>query len=120
MRIAAYARYSSDAQREVLLEDQLRNCRTWCQRHGMPAPTEYTDAAISGARNDRSDYVRLLADIHHYDVLLVDDLSRLRRDKDEVGKTVKSLTLSGVRLVGVCDGVDTQRRGHRSTWDCAA
>ncbi len=113
MRVAAYARYSSDSQREASLEDQLRNCRTWCERHGLPAPAEYTDAAVSGARLDRQGYLRLLSEIHRYDVLLVDDLSRLGRDKDEVGKTVKRLTFSGVRLVGVCDGIDTQRRGHK-------
>ncbi|KAF1698033.1 preprotein translocase subunit TatB [Pseudoxanthomonas jiangsuensis] len=113
MRVAAYARYSSDQQREASLEDQLRNCRSWCTRHNLAPPVEYTDAAVSGARLDRAGYQRLLAEIHHYDVLLVDDLSRLGRDKDEVGKTVKRLTFSGVRLVGVCDGVDTQRRGHK-------
>ena len=113
MRVAAYARYSSDAQREASLEDQLRNCRAWCAKHGLAAPTEFTDAAVSGARLDRAGYQRLLAEIHRYDVLLVDDLSRLGRDKDEVGKTVKRLTFSGVRLVGVSDGVDTQRRGHK-------
>lgn len=50
MRVAAYARYSSDSQREASLEDQLRNCRQYAQRQGWSAPEEYTDAAISGAR----------------------------------------------------------------------
>ncbi|MBD9368813.1 recombinase family protein [Xanthomonas sp. XNM01] len=113
MRIAAYARYSSDSQREASLDDQLRNCRAWAARNNMPAPVEYTDAAISGARLDRDGYRRLLSDIDRYDVLLVDDLSRLGRDKDEVGKVVKRLTFAGVRLIGVCDGVDTQRKGHK-------
>ncbi len=113
MRVAAYARYSSENQREASLEDQLRNCRGWCERHGLAPPIEYVDAAISGARVDRAGYQRLLAEIDRFDVLLVDDLSRLGRDKDEVGKTVKRLTFAGVRLVGVCDGIDTQRRGHK-------
>ena len=113
MRIAAYARYSSENQREASLEDQLRNCRNWCQRQGLPAPVEFTDAAISGSRFDRPGYTRLLEQIHTFDVLLVDDLSRLGRDKDEIGRTVKRLTFAGVRLVGVSDGVDTQRRGHK-------
>ncbi len=113
MRIAAYARYSSDQQREASLDDQLRNCRAWCARQGLPEPSTFQDAAISGARLDRPGYARLLAEIHQYDILLVDDLSRLGRDKDEIGKTVKRLTFSGVRLVGVSDGVDTQRRGHK-------
>ena len=62
MRVAAYARYSSDQQREASLDDQLRNCRGYCARMGWPEPAAYTDAAMSGARNDRPGYLRLLAD----------------------------------------------------------
>lgn len=49
MKVAAYARYSSDAQREASLEDQLRNCRQYAARMGWPEPVVYTDAAVSGA-----------------------------------------------------------------------
>lgn len=112
MRIAAYARYSSDAQREASLEDQLRNCRAWCVRHGWPEPTVYTDAAISGARNDRPGYRALLAAAAQFDVILVDDLSRLSRDMGDVNAAVKRLRFAGVRLVGVSDGVDTERKSH--------
>lgn len=114
MRTAAYARYSSDSQREASIDDQLRNVRTFCTRQGWPEPTIYSDAAISGARTDRADYLRLLADAHKFDVLLVDDLSRFGRDKDEIGKTVKRLVFVGVRLVGVSDGVDTARKNHKA------
>src|SRR5687768_16732465 len=107
MRIAAYARYSSDAQREASLEDQLRNCRTYAQRHGWPEPSVYTDAAVSGARLDRPGYRMLLAEAGRFDVILVDDLSRLSRDSVESAKAVKRLTFAGVRLIGVSDGVDT-------------
>lgn len=113
MRIAAYARYSSDQQREASLEDQLRNCRNYCERMEWPLPTAFTDAAISGARLDRAGYRQLLDNIHNFDIVLVDDLSRLGRDKDEVGKIVKRLTFHGVRLIGVSDGVDTARKGHK-------
>jgi DNA invertase Pin-like site-specific DNA recombinase len=113
MRTAAYARYSSDSQREASLEDQLRNIRALCERHGWPEPVVYTDAAISGARSDRPGYRKLLADAHRFDVILVDDQSRLSRDSIEVAKTIKRLTFAGVRLIGVSDGVDTQRKGHK-------
>ncbi|HEX7111403.1 MAG TPA: recombinase family protein [Mizugakiibacter sp.] len=114
MRVAAYARYSSDSQREASLEDQLRNCRAFCARQGWPAPTAYTDAAVSGARIDRPAYQRLQADIAGFDVLLVDDISRLSRDSVECAKAVKRLTFAGVRLVGVSDGVDTARKSHKA------
>ncbi|GAA5075679.1 recombinase family protein [Lysobacter panacisoli] len=112
MRTAAYARYSSDQQRAASLEDQLRNCRAYCERQGWPEPTIYTDAAISGARLDRPGYRALLAKAERYDVILVDDLSRLSRDSVEAQRQVKRLTFAGVRLIGVSDGVDTARKGH--------
>ena len=114
MRTAAYARYSSDMQREASLDDQLRNIRARCAREGWQEPTVYSDAAISGARNDRPGYRMLLEDANRraFDVLLVDDLSRLSRDKDDTGKAIKRLTFAGVRIIGVSDGTDTAREGH--------
>lgn len=116
MRVAAYARYSSDQQRDASLEDQLRNCRAYAERQGWPEPVAYTDAAISGAREDRPGYRMLLRDAgeRRFDVLLVDDLSRLSRDSAECSKAVKRLTFSGIRLVGVSDGVDTARKSHKA------
>lgn len=115
MRAAAYVRYSSDAQREASLEDQLRNIRKWCARHDIADPAVYSDAAISGARDDRPGYRSLLSEVTsgHFDLLLVDDLSRLSRDSTETGRVIKRLKFAGVRLVGVSDGVDTSRKGHK-------
>jgi site-specific DNA recombinase len=114
MRTAAYARYSSDQQSAASLDDQLRNIRAFCQRHGWGEPVVYRDAAISGARTDRPGYQALLRDAHRFDVILVDDLSRLSRDSIEAQQQVKRLTFAGVRLVGVSDGVDTGRKGHKA------
>ncbi|WP_095209447.1 recombinase family protein [Luteimonas sp. JM171] len=114
MRVAAYARYSSDAQREASLEDQLRNCRAYATREGWRAPEVFTDAAISGARQDRPGYRALLEAAHRFDVILVDDLSRLSRDSVECQQAVRRLTFAGVRLIGVSDGVDTGRKSHKA------
>lgn len=114
MRVAAYARYSSDAQREASLEDQLRNCRAYAAREGWPAPEVFDDAAISGARQDRPGYRAMLEAAHRFDVILVDDLSRLSRDSVECQRAVRRLTFAGVRLIGVSDGVDTGRKSHKA------
>lgn len=115
MRTAAYLRYSSDNQRDASLDDQLRNIVAWCSRSGMATPEVYADAAISGSRDDRPQYQRLLSDANsgRIDIILVDDLTRLGRDSIEIAKVVKRLKFSGVRLVGVTDGVDTERKGHK-------
>jgi site-specific DNA recombinase len=114
MRTAAYARYSSDSQREASLEDQLRNCRAYCARMGWPDPVVFQDAAISGARADRPGYKALQDRATEFDVIVVDDLSRLSRDSVECQRAVRRLTFSGVRLVGVSDGVDTGRKSHKA------
>lgn len=114
MRVAAYARYSSDQQREASLDDQLRNCRAYCARAGWPEPVVYTDAAMSGARHDRPGYKRLLAEAARFDAIVVDDLSRLSRDSVEAQQVVKRLRFAGVRVIGVSDGLDTGRKGHKA------
>jgi len=110
MRIAAYARYSTDQQSASSIEDQLRNCRQFCARQGWPEPVVYQDAAISGARNDRPGYARLRAESHGFDVIIVDDLSRLSRDSIEIAQALRQLTYSGVRVIGVSDSLDTSRK----------
>lgn len=114
VRIAIYARYSSDAQREASIGDQVRNCNAFAQRQGWPAATVYSDHAISGARNDRPGYLALLAAAHEVDIILVDDLSRLSRDSAELALSIRRLRFAGARVIGVSDGVDTARKGHKT------
>jgi DNA invertase Pin-like site-specific DNA recombinase len=113
MRTLFYGRYSTDKQRAASIDDQLRNCVTRCDREGWPRPLQFADHAISGARADRPQYLRLLAEARKGDVILVDDLSRFGRDKDEISHAVKKLIFNGVRLVGVSDGVDTARESYK-------
>jgi site-specific DNA recombinase len=49
MRIAIYARYSSDHQDERSIEDQIRLCRERACAIGANVVGTYTDYAISGA-----------------------------------------------------------------------
>jgi site-specific DNA recombinase len=49
MRVAIYARYSSDNQRDASIADQIRICRTFAQRERWTIADEFHDHAISGA-----------------------------------------------------------------------
>lgn len=113
MRTLFYGRYSSDEQRAASIDDQLRNCVSRCDREGWPQPIEFADRAITGARVDRPDYLRMLAELREGDVLLVDDLSRFGRDSEEISRAVKRLRFAGARLIGVSDGVDTARESYK-------
>lgn len=48
-RVALYARYSSDHQREASIEDQLRLCREQARRDTWNVVATYKDAGISGS-----------------------------------------------------------------------
>lgn len=111
MRTAAYCRFSSDQQREASIRDQLRNIESYCDRAGWPRPALYQDQAASGSRNDRPGYQMLLeaAKAGAFDVLLVDDYSRLSRDHIEGAQTLRLLRFLKIRIVGVSDGLDSAR-----------
>ncbi len=115
MRAAVYARYSSDKQRESSIQDQVRNCTAFAEREGWSIAEHYVDEAVSGTSKDRPGFKRLLADAAEgcFDVLLVDDLSRLSRDEIELKQLVRRFTYRGLRIIGVSDGFDTESKGHK-------
>ena len=115
MRVIIYARYSSDKQRETSLEDQIRNCERYAKKQDWPIVECLRDQALSGAKNDRPQYQRLieLAKAKAFEILLIDDLSRLSRDQIEIEKVRRMFEYLGIRLIGVSDGIDTATKGHR-------
>lgn len=115
MKAAIYARYSSDKQRETSIEDQRRKCEHSAQPEGWPITTIYSDRAISGTRADRPEYQHMLADAkaRKFDILLVDDLSRLSRDQVEIEQTLRRLEHWGIRVIGVSDGYDSASKSRK-------
>jgi site-specific DNA recombinase len=115
MRAAIYARYSSDKQRESSIEDQERNCRGFAAREGWTLIARFADEATSGATRSRPGYLRMLAAAEQggFDVLLVDDLSRLSRDDVEMKQVIRRFRFRGVRIVGVSDGFDSDAKGYK-------
>jgi site-specific DNA recombinase len=111
MRAAIYARYSSENQRPESLQDQIAACRRLAGNRGFKVLDEhiYRDQAKSGARKDRAGLEALLAAARHasFDILLVDDLSRLARDNYLMLSVLAELHFEGIRVVSVADGLDS-------------
>ncbi len=111
MRAAIYARYSSENQRPESIEDQVAACRRLAAQRGFTILDEhiYTDQAQSGARRDRHGLATLLtaAQSDQFQVLLVDDLSRLARDNFLMLSVLAELHFAGVHVVSVADGLDS-------------
>ena len=116
-RAALYARYSSENQRKESIEDQLATCRAEAAARGFAVLDAhvYTDHALSGASQDRPGLLALLAAAkqHLFDVLLVDDLSRLARANLYMLITLSELTFHNVRVLSVADGLDSADEGSK-------
>jgi site-specific DNA recombinase len=114
LRCAAYARYSSDLQSPSSIEDQLRKCREYATLRGFEFIEQhvYIDQAISGVGSDRPGLRALMAaaisQSRPFDVILVDDSSRLSRDTKDALTIFERLNFAGIRLISVSQGIDSQ------------
>ena len=115
LRAAIYTRFSTAQQREASTEDQARNCRKRITAEGWRLAQHFKDEALSGSLTARPGYQSLLkaAERKEFDVLVVDDLSRLSRDQVESERTIRRLEFGGVRIVGVGDGYDSQSKSRK-------
>ena len=113
MNAAIYARYSSENQRPESIDDQISACRKFAHDHGYAVGEEhvFTDQAASGARKDRIGLATLLAtsETRSFEIVLVDDLSRLARDNYLMLSVLAELRFNGVRVMSVADGLDSKR-----------
>ena len=124
MRAAAYARLSSENQPEESIADQIASCRRLATGKGLRLLSDhiYTDYPRSGPSPDRSGLVALIAAAKawHFEVVLVDDLSRLAGDATYMLRLLVDLRYHGIRVISVAGCLDTgdeeatlgiQRRG---------
>jgi DNA invertase Pin-like site-specific DNA recombinase len=113
MRVAIYARYSTDLQRQASIEDQYRTCLVRIERESWTVVAKYKDEAISGAKADRPGYQALLeaAKRREFDVIVCEEVSRLWRNQGEQWTACERLEYWGVHIVGCNDGIDT-RQGY--------
>lgn len=111
MKAAIYARYSSENQRPESITDQVESCRKLAAARGYEVSSErvFSDEASSGARSDRSGLsaLRAAAELGAFQVVLVDDLSRLARNTLLMLSILEELRFHGIRVVSVADGLDT-------------
>ena len=93
-------------------------CRTYAERQGWTVVSLFEDAALSGfGIEHRPGYQQLLgaalSSPAAFEVVLVEDLSRLTRDMAELLRVTTRLRLKGVELVGVSDGIATSQQGAK-------
>nr|WP_206364875.1 recombinase family protein [Sphingomonas populi] len=110
MKVALYARYSSDSQRDASIADQLRVCRAHAERQGWRIIEEYTDHAISGASLLRPGIQAMIADAlqGRFQIVLAEAMDRLSRDQEDIAGLFKRMAYGDVKIITLSEGEVTQ------------
>ncbi len=112
IRAAVYARYSTDEQREASIGDQFRGCDRIALANDLTIVARFEDRGISGGTSERPGYQSLLqtARAGAFEVIIVEDFSRLWRNRSESGQRSAELEDLGIHVL-TCVGDDTRRDG---------
>ena len=107
MRVAIYARFSSDLQDVRSITDQVAAARDHTARQGWTVVAEFCDAAISGSSlHNRPGLLDLMvaAQTGQFDAVLTESIDRLSRDLEDMAGLYKRLAYVGVKIVTLADG----------------
>jgi len=106
MKVAIYARYSSDNQRDASIADQFRLCRLHAEKQGWRVIEEYSDHAISGASMIRPGIQALMADAMRgrFDLILAEAMDRISRDQEDIAGIFKRMSYADVKIVTLSEG----------------
>ncbi|MEG9438414.1 recombinase family protein [Edaphobacter sp. HDX4] len=122
-RCVFYARYSNPRQRRASIEDQNRNCQEAADEKGWRRLPEYdpADEAKTGVTLlDRSGIQELVAVANQkprpFDIILIDDTSRLGRNVGDVCKLVDKFDYAGVKLYFVTDELMSGNESFREAF----
>ena len=120
LRVAVYARFSTDRQSATSCADQIAKASRFVrERGGELDPTlVFRDEAISGAVRNRPGLMALVAacEADRVDVVVVEALDRLSRDTEDSAWIRRRLP----RLIAMDNGIDTASEGAAFTADIFA
>ncbi|MBE6722760.1 MAG: recombinase family protein [Ruminococcaceae bacterium] len=102
-----YARYSSDAQKETSITDQLRDCRKYAQEQGYTIVHEYCDEAMTGKNDERDQFQHMLSDSTKelFEAVIVWKLDRFARNRNESALNKLKLKKNGVRVLSAMEHI---------------
>ena len=108
MNAVIYARYSSAGQRDVSIEDQIREITAYADCHNLTITHTYADRKTTGRSTDkRKDFLRMIADSdkHAFQCVLIYKFDRFARNKYDAVIYKKRLKDNGVKVIAVAEPI---------------
>lgn len=100
-----YARYSSAAQRDVSIEQQLEEAERYCKARGYHIIQRYVDRAITGTTDNRPEFQLMLTEVERLrpGYLIIWKTDRLSRDRLDGALAKKRMRDCGVKIEYVAE-----------------
>ncbi len=115
-RVVAYARFSSNNQRDESIDAQLRAIQDYCERNDMKLVGIYTDEAQSAKTDNRDDFRTMIDDIMKekvdIDAVLVHKFNRFARNKYDSALYKKRLRDINIKVISVTQPIDDSPEGR--------
>ncbi len=110
MKVAIYYRVSTSDKQSIAMQQKAN--REYCDRENIEIYKEYSDVGISGAKESRPNFDKLLFDMRSklFDTIVVYELSRFGRSLPHLVKLFEELKKRSVKFISVSEPMfDTSR-----------
>lgn len=115
-KAVAYARFSSNNQREESIDAQLRAISDYCERENIQLVDIYSDEAQSAKTDNRDDFKNMTDAIfkgnYDIDAVLVHKFNRFARNKYDSALYKKRLRDIDIKVVSVTQPIDDSPEGR--------
>lgn len=105
---AAYARYSSDNQREESIDAQLRAIKEYAKKNQIRIVGTYVDKALTATNDNRPEFQKMLKDSKKgvFDSVIVYKMNRFARNRYDDAIYKKKLQRNNVSVISVVEQLD--------------
>ena len=108
-----YARYSSHSQRDVSIEQQIRACKQFADRHDIRVVKVYEDRALTGTNDKRPGFQQMIQDAKSggWNYVIVYTLDRFARDRYDSAVYKRQLKNQGVKVLSAMENISDDPTG---------
>jgi site-specific DNA recombinase len=101
VQAAIYARYSSHAQNDASIEQQVAECREYAAQHDLKIAEIYADRAISGRSDRRPEFQKMIrhAEAGKFQVVITYKSNRIARNMLDALRYEERLDRAGVKVI---------------------
>lgn len=109
-----YARYSSHSQRDVSIEQQVSECRSFAAEAGITIIDVYADRAVSGKSDQRPHFQRMMKDAEHggFEYVIAWKSNRIGRNMMQAMVNEARLNDAGVKCLYTEEDFDDSAAGR--------